>query len=78
MTKTERTSPLRSDLHKAFGASQFSSIIAKWRIKLTMKAATILSIVAATSALLTGNNTYSKVDGLRFNIDGVTKCPYCN
>jgi hypothetical protein len=41
-----------------------------------MKAATILSIVAATSALPTGNNSYSKVDGLKFNIDDVTKCPY--
>jgi mannan endo-1,4-beta-mannosidase len=47
-----------------------------------MKIATILSIIAATSALPTDNDhvgaqaSYSKVDGLKFNIDGVTKCEF--
>lgn len=45
-----------------------------------MKLATILSFVAAVAALPAAKNdlaaraSYSKVDGLRFNIDGVTKC----
>lgn len=45
-----------------------------------MKLATILSFVAAVAALPAAKNdiaaraSYSKVDGLKFNIDGVTKC----
>lgn len=45
-----------------------------------MKLATILSFVATVAALPAGKNdvaaraSYSKVDGLKFNIDGVTKC----
>jgi mannan endo-1,4-beta-mannosidase len=47
-----------------------------------MKLATILSFVtaAAAAALPAATNniaaraSYSKVDGLKFNIDGVTKC----
>jgi len=45
-----------------------------------MKFATILSFVAAVAALPAAKNevssraSYAKTDGLRFNIDGVTKC----
>lgn len=45
-----------------------------------MKLATILSFVAAVAALPAAKNeistraSYAKADGLRFNIDGVTKC----
>lgn len=45
-----------------------------------MKLATVLSLVAAVVALPTAKDdiaaraSYSKVDGLKFNIDGVTKC----
>jgi hypothetical protein len=47
-----------------------------------MKIATIFSIVATTSALPTENHhfgaraSYVTVDGLKFNIDGVTKCAF--
>jgi mannan endo-1,4-beta-mannosidase len=45
-----------------------------------MKLATLLSFFAAASALpadtehVTARASYSKVDGLKFNIDGATKC----
>jgi mannan endo-1,4-beta-mannosidase len=45
-----------------------------------MKLATIISFVAAVAALPAAKNdisaraSYSKVDGLKFNVDGVTKC----
>ena len=48
----------------------------------TMKLATILSFVAAAAALpaatsnIAARASYSKVDGLKFNIDGVTKCTF--
>lgn len=49
-----------------------------------MKLATILSFVAAAAALPAATNniaaraSYSKTDGLKFNIDGVTKCMSSN
>lgn len=45
-----------------------------------MKLATILSFVAAVAALPAAKNdvsaraSYAKADGLKFNVDGVTKC----